>query len=164
MSNPNDQRLSALLTALQQSQQPVGDEFGIPDDVIAQISALGSIPDRQQQMQQQLAQGLQQRGAPSPDGSKLHTMFGDAYTAASPLEHLATALSRVQGARQAQGAQQGLQDSFSQQDAGRGAYARMALQPGQQVSPLVKALVGQRLQMQGMGPSNEFGPLYGPGF
>lgn len=135
-----------------------------PQAVIAQIGGLQSQPDRQALMQQQFAQGVQQQGTPSAEGMRV----GGTYVAASPLEHLATALTRARGMQQQQQATQGLQRSFDTQDAGRATYRTMAIGDEARRDPLVQAIVGQRLQMQGMGPSTEVNgarvPLFGPGF
>lgn len=89
-----------------------------------QLGQLGTIPGRISDQQALLAQGLRARQEEAPSG--MYTRGG--YTAASPLQHIATLGRQFKGGRQAQQAQQDITGLRDQQAKGREAYMRALIE------------------------------------
>ena len=92
--------------------------------LIQMLTQLGSMPERQDLLRQQMQYGREDSQAQSPQGMRV----GGTYIASSPLEHLAAALKQGMGAYQQRKAAEGLQGTFGQQDQARGQYGDQVLQ------------------------------------
>lgn len=90
-------------------------------DFMAQLAAMGAIPEEQALLMKQMGIGQEQAQTPMPTGQQV----GRYYIAANPMEHAAAALQRYLGNRQSKQAQEGLQASFAKQTEGRNSYAAM---------------------------------------
>ena len=98
--------------------------------LVQMLTALGSMPERQDLLKTQMQYGREDSQMPMPAGMRV----GGTYIASSPLEHLATALNQgVGGQRQAR-ATQGLEQSFGQQDTARATYGDSVLRMLQQMA------------------------------
>jgi hypothetical protein len=95
------------------------------DPLLEQMINAGLAPDRAEVLAQQMkrAQGLM--AAPGAQGMNV----GGTYVAASPIEHLASAMSRIMGGRQANRIEQQMGDLIGQKGAGRMAWASAAEAP-----------------------------------
>lgn len=99
--------------------------------LLEEMTRLGSVPDRQELLKQRIIAGRGASQTPTPQGASV----GGTYMAASPLEHMASALQRAMGYGQVGQGNAGMEASFGQQDKGRLAYAQAlarAMQQAQQ--------------------------------
>jgi hypothetical protein len=110
----------------------------VDPNVLQQMIDAGLVDDRAGVLAQQMkrAQGLM--AAPGAQGMNV----GGTYVAASPLEHLASAMSRIIGGQRAKGIEQQMGDLIGQKGAGRMAYANAGeapapMAPQGQVPPLL---------------------------
>jgi hypothetical protein len=87
--------------------------------LLSQLVELGSAPEKQGLLKQRMQYGHEEWQTPTPQGMRV----GGTYIAASPLEHIASALQRGIGLAQQRGAMGGLEKSIAEQGAGRSAYA-----------------------------------------
>lgn len=108
---------------------------------IEQLVALGVIPEEQALLLRQAQQGQQAFQTPGAQGQNV----GGTYVASSPLEHLGVLAQRASGAAQQGRADEGLQDTFARQTAGRGAFARQQMGQQDEETEMMKALI-QALQ------------------
>jgi hypothetical protein len=86
---------------------------------LAEMAALGAIPEEQGLLQNQIGQGMQQQNIPGATGQNV----GRTYVASSPLEHLSVALQRGMGGMKQREAEGQFRETLAQQTKGREAAA-----------------------------------------
>lgn len=95
----------------------------------------GLFDERSAPLQQQFGIGKSLLATPSAPGQNV----GNTYVAASPLEHLATAMRQYQGVKKTNQAMQGESDLADQRGAGRLAYLKLLAQQQKPPVPPVAA-------------------------
>ena len=93
---------------------------GMSEEQLQQLVALGLIPDKQDALATQLAQAAKLRNQGAPKGYDT----GRVYTAASPLEHFASALERGMAGREMKDIYNRRDELLKQQQSGRGEFLR----------------------------------------
>lgn len=102
------------------------DFAGLSPEMLAQIIALGGIPEQQSMNMAQRQTGMDLFNTPGPQG--YHA--GGTFVAASPLEHIGNLVMRGVGAHKARTAEDQYKALLGQQTAGRQAFANALLRGG----------------------------------
>lgn len=96
-------------------------------DTLQRMIAAGLAPVRMQQAHGQLDRAQALTGTPMPEGQRV----GSTYVAASPLEHLAAAFTRVRGQQGVNAAEQRLAGLTDQVGGGQDAFIQALIRQGQ---------------------------------
>ena len=90
----------------------------LSEEELQQLIALGSLPDEQNALQDQIKQAQMIRNRQAPQG----TQAGRVYVAANPLEHLAYAMQGIKADRDIKNLRSQQQDVLRRQNEGRMSY------------------------------------------